>query len=574
MKSLTKLFLLLVTISIIQSNSISSSIPKNIIPYTNNLIPIQQVEFLAPNIRTWVYNTGIINQDKRTANTPGFEWPINSGKFAVYTSGLCIAAMVGGQLREAMASYQGEYAPGYVNDTGNFPYAVTNSTFKVYKVKTGDNANNNPDWANWGLMVPFGAPYYDVNHNNIYDPQIDSPGVRGAYQTLFVCLTDGFPEEHKIGEGFGGGTLPIFAEVHMTAWSSGIPGLEDVQYLKYEIFNRSKQPWNSTYLSFVADPDLGGVEDDYIGCDTNLRLVFDYNGDNMDTGNYSYGANPPAVGFTLLDNAINKSVNPPIDLKMSSFTYFTNTSTPGPACEKDPNGEEAPAYYMMKGLKKDLTPWVIPPGGINRVNKFCYSGDPETGIGWNEGPPGNPTGSIQNCGGPNIYNGSGVYVNPVGDRRLIVSSGAENFTVVPREKQTMTIAQFIARGSSNLNSVTKLKQKAQFIRNLYVIGIEKKSTNTPESYKLYQNYPNPFNPTTKIRFEIPLLKGVPEGRGVSVKLIIYDILGKELTTLVNEQLNSGKYEVEWNANNYPSGIYFYTLQTKSFSQTNKMVLLK
>lgn len=571
MKAVLKLLLLLLVISFAHCDLISSSIPKNFMPVSTDTIQILQYEFLAPNIRTWVFNTGILNQDKRTQNTPGFEWPKNTGQFAIYSSGLCIAAMVAGQLKEAMASYLGEYAPGYVDVSGSIPIAVTNSTFKVYKVKLGDNSNNNPDWANWGLMVPYGAPYYDVNHNNTYEPQIDSPGVRGAYQTLFVCLTDGFPEEHKIGEGFGGGTAPIFAEVHLTAWSSGIPGLEDVQYIKWDVINKSKMPWNSTYFSVVSDPDLGGPEDDYIGCDTNLRLVFDYNGDNMDTGNYSYGANPPAVGITLLDNAINKSVNPPVNLKMSSFTYFTNTSTPGPACEKDPNGEQVPAYYMMKGLKKDLTPWVIPPGGINNVTKFCYSGDPETGVGWNEGPPGNPTGSIQNCGGPTSYNGTRVYVNPVGDRRLIVSSGAENFTVAPGEKQTITIAQFIARGNSNLNSVTLLKSKAQTIRNLYLIGIEKKSTNVPVMFNLQQNYPNPFNPTTKIKFSLSIHS---EGGATEAKLIIYDVLGKEIATLVNEHLNPGTYEVEWNGSNYSSGIYFYRLKTESFSETKKMILIK
>ena len=86
------------------------------------------------------------------------------------------------------------------------------------------------------------------------------------------------------------------------------------------------------------------------------------------------------------------------------------------------------------------------------------------------------------------------------------------------------------------------------------------------TYSLSNNYPNPFNPSTKIRFQIP------EMGFISLK--IYDILGNEITTLVNEELQSGSYEAEFNASNYSSGIYFYTLQAGSFVETKKMLMLK
>ncbi len=110
------------------------------------------------------------------------------------------------------------------------------------------------------------------------------------------------------------------------------------------------------------------------------------------------------------------------------------------------------------------------------------------------------------------------------------------------------------------------------------IGIQKPGTEIPEQFVLYQNYPNPFNPTTKIKFDIPLSRGVSEGRGVFTKLVIYDILGREITTIVNEQLQPGTYEVEWDASNYPSGVYFYKLivtdASTPLSISKKMVLLK
>jgi photosystem II stability/assembly factor-like uncharacterized protein len=113
-----------------------------------------------------------------------------------------------------------------------------------------------------------------------------------------------------------------------------------------------------------------------------------------------------------------------------------------------------------------------------------------------------------------------------------------------------------------------------------LFGIKQVSDNLPKGFKLYQNYPNPFNPSTKIKFEIPITTQSPleGGRGVTVSLTIYDILGREVTTLVNGQLKPGLYEVEWSATgggtNYASGVYFYRLQAGDYIETKKMVLVR
>jgi hypothetical protein len=105
-----------------------------------------------------------------------------------------------------------------------------------------------------------------------------------------------------------------------------------------------------------------------------------------------------------------------------------------------------------------------------------------------------------------------------------------------------------------------------------LVGSNPISNEISSSFQLYQNYPNPFNPTTKLSFSIPPYQG-GQGDGLVI-LKIYDVLGKEIATLVNEQLNPGTYEVEWNAADYPSGIYFYTLTTNEFNQSKRMVLIK
>ncbi|NOX65159.1 MAG: choice-of-anchor A family protein, partial [Chlorobi bacterium] len=105
----------------------------------------------------------------------------------------------------------------------------------------------------------------------------------------------------------------------------------------------------------------------------------------------------------------------------------------------------------------------------------------------------------------------------------------------------------------------------------------------PTEYSLSQNYPNPFNPSTIIKYSIPSLgrqAAVGKGHVLSVQLKVYDILGREVAALVNKQQKPGYYEVNWNASNMPSGIYFYqirvysTYSNRQFIKTNKMILMK
>ncbi len=95
--------------------------------------------------------------------------------------------------------------------------------------------------------------------------------------------------------------------------------------------------------------------------------------------------------------------------------------------------------------------------------------------------------------------------------------------------------------------------------------------NLPLTIKLSQNYPNPFNPVTKIKYDIPPSKGA---RGMMTKLIIYDVLGREIETLVNETQKPGSYEVTWDGSLYASGVYFYRLIMDEYTETKKMVLIK
>ena len=112
-----------------------------------------------------------------------------------------------------------------------------------------------------------------------------------------------------------------------------------------------------------------------------------------------------------------------------------------------------------------------------------------------------------------------------------------------------------------------------------VTDVSDDRNNQPDQHILYQNYPNPFNPSTKIKYSIKILpksslliKGRLKEGFVTIK--VYDILGKEVATLVDEYKPAGNYEVEFNGENLPSGVYYYQLKDGDFNETKKMLLLK
>lgn len=437
--------------------------PYNMSPST---VVLQRI-FLNPNnINAYFQNTGIFDQNTTAANSPGLEWPKGSGRYACFTAGLSIGCGINGQYAQVMASYKGEYAPGHFKSDGVWE---TNGDFKMYTVRLGDGPLSNPDYANWYKMVPYGAPYKDVNNNGQYDDGIDIPGKTNAGQTIFECMGDGDVSQRAPGEGFGGGiTTPLLgAEVRFTSWAYTTPGLENLQFVNWVIINQGPANWDSTFMGVVVDPDLGDATDDYIGCDINLNLGYVYNGDDNDGlgAPPTYGAAPPAFGMNYFKSPINRITGD--TLGMTSFVYFTNTGSSPPPCESDPNGEPIPAYTMLQGMKKDRSPFLDPTQNPPVITKFCYPGDPETGNGWTESK-----GSVQNCGG---INGTTITPNPPGDRRFIFNSGALDFTMRGRganysdvpDTQNIVLAQFVTRGSSNKNSVTKLKSLSKTAKLIY-----------------------------------------------------------------------------------------------------------
>ena len=204
-------------------------------------------------------------------------------------------------------------------------------------------------------------------------------------------------------------------------------------------------------------------------------------------------------------------------------------------------------YNCMQGLFRSGDPIIDP--NTNLPTHFCLSGDPVAGTGWYEGPgwPGGPT--------PN-------------DRRFILTSGP--FNMAQNDTQEVVIALLIRGGYSNINSITELKNYASAIQYWYdndlVTNITCEKEILPSKYSLSQNYPNPFNPNTTIKYSIP--------NASKVRLTLFNLLGEEVTTLVNEEKIPGNYSVEFNASALTSGVYFYQLKAGEFMSVKKMMLLK
>jgi uncharacterized delta-60 repeat protein len=104
------------------------------------------------------------------------------------------------------------------------------------------------------------------------------------------------------------------------------------------------------------------------------------------------------------------------------------------------------------------------------------------------------------------------------------------------------------------------------VKYTQIVGISGNNSNIPEKFALYDNYPNPFNPSTNIKFDLP--------DNAFVKLVVFDLTGKEVATLVNNEMQAGAYTFTLSASHLASGVYFYRIDTDKFTETKKMVLVK
>ncbi|NTV45561.1 MAG: T9SS type A sorting domain-containing protein [Chlorobiales bacterium] len=397
------------------------------------------------NIRAWVGNQA---KELHSANgSSGFEWPINTGKTAVFIMSPWLACEYEDNSADVRtAAVQNipdgsEFIPGKItqNMDGTIkPDESSKTKYRVYRIKSGDNVNTNADYRDW----PFedGAPYLAIQTK---DGLSDSLGIDGhpipvldnsgkLQPKIFGDVTTWCVYNDMRQDARAFSQKPMGCEIQQTAFAFRRAGaLGNMVFFKFRIINRNvpdlanpnKGIWKNTYFAIFSDHDLGELGDDLVGCDTTLGLGFTYNATNIDA---VYGSAPPAVGVDFFKGPTIRNANGTSKtLGMTAFARFNNSMT---ADDSDPQtGQPNEVYNYLKGFDRVGHP--LP--GTRPGSKFMWPADPET-----------------EAGSQYIETGSG-------DKRQLIVTGP--FNMAAGDTQEVVCAVLIAKGTSNKNSVTELK---------------------------------------------------------------------------------------------------------------------
>ena len=496
----------------------------------------------------------------------------SGGKFAegvfLFSGGFFLSGISNGNLWAngvGPSSLVQDYLPGTIASNPEDPL------FNFYVVEKDDIPFGSA-WIKWKDAVSLGAEFYDGDNDGIYNPadknwngtwdeDEDMPFILGDL-TAWCVYNDGVPSNMRRWNT----VAPQGIEIRQTVFASSLPELENVIFIKYNLLNNGSvnNKMDSVYFGIWEDGDLGEYSDDVVGCDTLLNSGLYYNNDS----DYVYGEDCPSFFTSLLQGPVidalhigdtatinygiiigSETIPDAKNLNMNSHTFMIRAD---PNLPSPRNEIEARNYMLAKDrIGNTLDPCTFPycevRGGVNcsEVNPlFWASGDPVTDIGW---------------------------INlSYGDPRNLVNTGP--FKLEQNIPQEIIVAYVMGRGTDYFNSITVARENVQRVIQEYesnfasMTYVSPPPTDPITNYILYHNYPNPFNPTTTIRYELP------EDGLVTIKL--YDILGQEVTTILNEFKKADRYEINFNAVGLASGVYIYRMKVNDFIESKKMLLIK
>ena len=411
-----------------------------------------------------------------------YEVPKGGGVNAVFTSGIWVGGLIGGQLRVAATRYGNyQFWAGPLDDSGA-PPADCSVYDRIYKVSLEDIVEYEaagaatPHLRDWptGLGAPtLAAPANGLDDDN--DGEVDEEGEKIflldqplAQRVNRVVDLAGGERPAILGDqsiwwvmndrgnyhvATGSDTPPIGLEVHVLVFAFNTAGdIGNSTFYKYDLFYKGNDPLTDAYIGLFSDPDLGNFQDDWVGADTLLGMGFVWNSDNEDEGGGGYGTPVPALGYDFFqgpivpavgDTAYVSGVEVPDfkNLKMKHFVYFNNADN----ATSDPRNGSA-YYNYLSGRWQDGVR--ISLGGNGRDFSetpvdVVFPGDTGTGPStckfWSE------------CNSDD----AGTPVEAA-DRRFVMSTGP--FVINPGDYQQIVFGIVWARGENNYDSVQKLKR--------------------------------------------------------------------------------------------------------------------
>ncbi len=485
----------------------------------------------------------------------------SASSIIVYEQGLWVLGKINGEKHAAVTEWNTHFSPGPI--INGLPAMIYNpadsSRYSIYKITKGDDSDN-PDYANW--PIDFGAPVDDYG----------KPLIKGD-QTLWTAFNAADSSTLNYWKWFQPNNylnlLPI--EIQQLAFAragdkkDNVDIFSNTMFFEYTIINKGNSVIDSAFVGFWTDIDVYISDLNPPAVDTTAQLGYCW---VLEDTFYNFAPQraPAAVGFSLIygpsvpaigENAIFNGHNLPdhINLPLTSFHALNDDQIYVQPFSMATSVESA--WNMANGLNGDGSPNIDPSNG--KITKFQLSGDPITNTGW--------VYDINHTGG-----GAG----------FVMFTGPFNLAV--NDTQWIMIALTPGLGNNRIESIKIMREKALLLKTLpydtlaYGITPYKidyvdttnlpniiESEIIPDQLVLYQNFPNPFNPETTIIF------GVPQNEHITLQ--IFDILGREIQTLIDTDKNAGTYRVRFNSSDIASGIYIYRISSNSSSVSRKMIIL-
>jgi hypothetical protein len=481
-----------------------------------------------------------------------YEVPKGANNNSIYAAGLWLAATGNDSLRVAASEFgPWEFWPGPITASSANSCAEYDAIWMLDAhssldiIAHPDSVVNRLKAQILAWPASLGAPYSDRNGVEGYQPlDGDRPLVRGDQTAWWLMNDAGNVHERSDAPVLG-------VEVASTAWAFDVSGpIGDATFYRYSIANRNAFSLDSLFVGFWSDVDIGTAFDDAVGTDTTYGMVYAFNLDDLDEGNYL--ERPPAIGFLPLEFLVsgasdNPSGEPP---------KFTNTMTyvdgGGPL-----SAPFEPSHFsrLLQSTWRDGTHLTIGGRGFNGTEptNFIFPGDPVSGQYWSSF---------------NI-DGQGTHAFAT-DVRMMGSIGP--VSLAPGGQIDFTVAIVWAQGVDHVDSITKLRDVAELVRSgatdllaTRPVSIPERRAPTPSFELAARHYPNPTAESLTIRYSVP--------QPMSVDISIFDALGRLVRRPQFGPVSEGEETLRIDISELARGVYYIRYRFDTIVETRPLTVL-